>query len=103
MWLAGLALGLLAECAADATELTVSMAGMQYAPQALTARVGDVIRFRNDDAVDHEVFVPTQGFGVDFGPQKPGATVELSLAKGGIFDVECVFHPEMRLRVTVSQ
>lgn len=92
---------LLATTAADATELTVAMAGARYQPGTIAARVGDVLRFVNDDAVDHVVFVPTQGFGVDFGTQKPGTAVELPLGKPGTFEVECVIHPHMRATVTV--
>ena len=92
---------LFATTAADAAKLTVTMAGTQYRPEAIAARVGDVLRFLNDDSVDHVVFVPTRGFGVDFGTQKPGTGVELPLGKPGTFEVECVIHPHMRARVTV--
>jgi plastocyanin len=93
----------LAAGAAGAADHTVTMAGLQYQPPALTARVGDVIRFVNDDGTDHHVFVPTAGFAVDSGPQKPGTTVEMPLAKAGTFEVECVFHPHMLLKVTVTR
>jgi plastocyanin len=94
-------LTLLATTVADGAELRVAMAGAQYRPEAITARVGDVLRFVNDDAVDHVVFVPTRGFGVDFGTQRPGTTTELRLGKPGSFEVECVIHPHMRAQVTV--
>jgi plastocyanin len=93
----------LAAGAAGAADHTVTMAGLQYRPSALTARVGDVIHFVNDDGTDHHVFVPTGGFAIDFGPQKPGTTVEMPSGKAGTFEVECVFHPHMLLKVRVTR
>lgn len=86
-----------------AAEHIVRMAGMRYQPPAIHAKIGDVIRFINDDAVDHEVFVPTKGFGVDLGVQKPGQNAELPLTRRGSFEVECVIHPPMLLKVTVGE
>ncbi|MBI1779478.1 MAG: cupredoxin domain-containing protein [Proteobacteria bacterium] len=85
-----------------AAEHSVTMAFAGYSPAALTARVGDVIRFKNDDGEGHEVLVPTKGFGVDLGLQKPNETTELMLLKAGAFDVECVIHDHMHMRVTVN-
>jgi plastocyanin len=86
-----------------AAEHIVRMAGMTYQPAAIHARVGDVIRFLNDDSADHEVFVPTKGFGVDLGVQKPGQATELPLTRKGSFEVECVIHPHMLLKVNVRE
>jgi plastocyanin len=86
-----------------AAEHIVRMAGMTYQPTAIQARVGDVIRFINDDSADHEVFVPTKGFGVDLGVQKPGQATELPLTRKGSFEVECVIHPHMLLKVNVRE
>jgi plastocyanin len=89
--------------AAVAAERTVTMSGLRYAPAAVEAKVGDVLRFVNDDRVDHDVFVPTRGFGVDLGVQKPGTQSELTLGKPGTFEVECVFHPHMLATVRVGR
>src|SRR5262245_2762979 len=96
-------LGVVFASAAGAADHTVTMSGLTYRPPALTVRVGDAIRLINDDGTDHHVFVPTGGFAIDFGPQKPGTTVEMPLGKAGTFEVECVFHPHMLLTVTVSR
>jgi hypothetical protein len=37
------------------------------------------------------------------GSQKPGELRKLEVKKEGTFDVECVFHPEMVTKVTVSK
>jgi plastocyanin len=85
-----------------AADITVSMAGMSYSPRTLNARVGDVIKFKNDDTETHAVFVPTKGFGVNLGTQKANETAELVLSKAGTFDVECVLHEDMHMRVVVG-
>jgi plastocyanin len=95
------ALTLLAGTPGLAAEHVVTMAGQQYTPSELSAQPGDTIRFVNDDDSDHEVFVPTVGFGVDLGKQEPGRESTLSLARPGEFEVECVFHPHMLLTVVV--
>jgi plastocyanin len=86
-----------------AAEHTVTMVGMSYQPAVIQAKVGDVIRFVNDDSADHEVLVPTKGFGVDLGVQKPGQATELPLTRKGRFEVECVIHPHMLLKVEVRE
>lgn len=86
----------------DAAEHTVTMQDAAYVPAEIHATSGDSIRFVNDDDADHEVFVPTVGFGVDLGKQEPGTEKTLSLMRRGTFEVECVFHPGMLLTVTVQ-
>jgi len=92
----------LAAMPALAAEHVVTMQGADYAPAEIRAARGDVIRFVNDDAVDHAVFVPTVGFGLDLGTQEPGSEKTLPLLKSGTFEVECVFHDHMLLTVHVE-
>ena len=87
----------------NAAEHRVTMAGMQYHPAAITAKVGDTIVFFNDDIMEHAVFVPTKGYAVNLGPQKPGGKTELPLRRAGSFEVECVYHFVMLLKVMVEK
>lgn len=87
---------------AQAADITVTMAGADYAPASIEARVGDRLVFVNDDVLDHNVFVPTAGHGVDLGKQTSGTTAELPLGSAGAFEVECVIHPDMHLTVQVT-
>lgn len=79
----------------------VAMLGSDYSPARLTVRVGDTIRFVNDDVIDHTVFVATIDHAVDLGGQKAEETRELTLHQPGLFEVECVFHDHMLLTVEV--
>lgn len=92
-------------CAAPAAaaEIEIRMGGGQYAPAKVEAKVGDVLRFVNDDGADHAVFVPTKGHGLDLGAQKPGEARTYTVRKPGSFDVECVQHGHMAMSVNVTR
>jgi plastocyanin len=77
------------------------MLGSTYAPARIDARVGDSLRFVNDDDDAHTVFVPTRGFAANLGNQPPNATRDYALAAPGRFEVECMPHPQMKLVVVV--
>lgn len=102
VFIAALAAFALAGGAAQAAEINVAMKGAQYHPQKITAKRGDTLIFTNDDTMNHDVFVPTYGFGVNLGVIKPGETQKLALVKPGRFAVECVFHDTMKIQVTVK-
>lgn len=87
---------------AAAAEIKVSTKNAAYSPKTIAAKVGDVLRFENDDTTTHAVFVPTRGFGVHLGDMAPGKSVTLALPRAGAFEVECVFHSSMLLKVTVT-
>ncbi|HEY4723557.1 MAG TPA: cupredoxin domain-containing protein [Anaerolineae bacterium] len=89
--------------AATSADYTVTMAGMNYQPASLQVKIGDVIRFVNDDGANHEVLIPTKGFGADLGLQKSGTRVELKMQKAGTFEVECVLHPHMLMKINVTE
>lgn len=88
--------------AAGAEEFVVTMSDGLYAPASINASVGDTIRFVNDDGTEHNVFSPTARRAFDLGALEPGAQVGLALRAPGGFDVECVFHAHMNLRVEVG-
>lgn len=88
---------------ARAAEHVVRMAGAGYTPDRIDARVGDTIRFVNDDGMNHDVFVPTAGHGIDLGRQEPGDERVMTLGKAGTFEAECVFHDHMLLTVAVAR
>lgn len=100
--LAQAALLLLLPGIAAAGEHVVAMREGAYRPDRLQAGAGDTLRFVNEDAVAHEVFVPTVGFAVDLGRQEPGEERVLPLGRAGRFEVECVFHQDMLMVVEVA-
>ena len=79
------------------------MRAAAYAPAAIRAREGDTLTFVNHDAVSHQPFVPTTGWGVNLGDVKPGGTAGFPLARPGHFEIECAYHPGMRASVVVDR
>ncbi len=96
-------LGLLVAAPAVAAEHVVKISGSEFEPTRISARVGDTVRFVNEDAVDHAVFIPTIGHGVDLGTTKPGAANVLVLRRAGRIEVECVQRGHMGLLIMVQQ
>jgi plastocyanin len=88
---------------AGAADLTVTMVGMAYEPMQLSARLGDTVIFVNNDTAQHQPFVPTVGYGVNLGDVKPGQKRAMQLLKAGRFEVECAYHPNMLIRITVAR
>ena len=97
--LAGL---ILAAGAASAKDITITMKGMQFQPNKIAAKHGDVLVLTNDDTVDHDAFVTTFGYGVNPGNIKPGETKRIALMKRGRFEIQCVYHDTMTIAVSVK-
>jgi plastocyanin len=101
--LGGIGLGAAIGSVSANTAHKVSMAGSKYAPVEISARVGDTVRFDNDDFENHWVYVPTAGYQVSRAGQKPGETFDIVLRKPGSFTVLCGLHTQMEAKVTVAQ
>jgi plastocyanin len=100
----GIGLGVAAGSVSAGTAHKVSMAGTVYAPKMVQAKVGDTIRFDNDDFENHWVYVPTAGsYQVSRAGLKPGETFDIVARKPGTFTVLCGLHTQMETVVTVSQ
>jgi plastocyanin len=79
------------------------MAGSNYTPAAVSARVGDTIRFDNDDFENHWVYVPSVGnYQVSRAGIKPGETFDIVARTPGKFTVLCGLHTSMETIVTVT-
>lgn len=88
--------------AAQAAEITITQRGKKFMPDEVTIRVGDTIRFVNDDNVTHNVHSMTTGHEFDFGGQKVGVTTNHTFTEPGVVKVQCAIHPKMKLVVTVQ-
>lgn len=100
---AGIAIGIAAGSVFAGTAHKVGMAGSKYAPAEVKVRVGDTIRFENDDFENHWVYVPTVGnYQVSRAGLKPGESFEIAARAPGRFTVLCGLHTSMETVVTVS-
>jgi plastocyanin len=101
--LAFVAGGVLAPVVTDAADIRIEMRAAAYAPAEIRGREGDTLTLANHDAVQHQPFVPTTGWGVNVGDIKPGGTASIPLARPGQFEIECAYHPRMRATVVVDR
>ena len=86
---------------ASAEEVTVGQANKTFNPGDLQVKVGDSVKFNNDDTVAHAVLVkgPHE---TNLGQMKPGDAKSVSFDQAGTYDVKCAIHPKMKLTITVK-
>lgn len=78
----------------------VTIRNVAYVPAQITLRPGDSIVWTNDDIVAHTATSRTGGFNLQL---PPGGTSSVIMARPGIFDYTCLFHPNMRGRIIVER
>jgi plastocyanin len=78
----------------------VKMKDILFAPDKITARVGQTVRWTNTDDVQHTVKAVK---GADFNSKtlSKGDTYEAKLTKTGRIDYVCTIHPSQRGTITV--
>ena len=84
-----------------AEEVTVGQAGKMFTPDALQIKVGDSVKFNNDDTVTHAVMVAGP-MPSNLGPIKAGEAKEVTFDQPGTYEVKCAIHPKMKLTITVQ-
>ena len=99
-----LALGLGLACLIVASEseartLRIRIADMTYQPDSVTAEIGDIIEWSNDDFVDHSATGPKGVFDVVI---PAGKKASAKMTRAGHFPYLCRFHPTMTGAITVK-
>jgi len=85
-----------ASCAGLAT---VAQRSRAFAVPSVQVARGDTVRFVNDDAFIHQVFVESPGFKYESDEQEPGRAVDVRFTQAGTFTVRCHIHPKMTMQV----
>lgn len=88
--------------AAHAAEHVVSQKNKAFSVKRLTIKVGDTVRFTNDDSFAHNVFSLSAVKSFDLGSFGGGIARSISFDKPGKVEVECAVHPDMRLDIEVT-
>lgn len=83
--------------------ITVQMRGKIFAPQYVTARVGDSVRYANGDDFNHNVFSQSNNDSFDLGSYPLHAAVDRTFRFPGLYQVYCNIHSQMASFVLVSQ
>jgi plastocyanin len=87
---------------AAGTSIAVTMQNIAFSPQAIHAKVGDTVKWTNQDQVAHNVtyvsgpqFTSSSTFG-------NGGTYSLKLTKAGTIQYRCTIHPGMNATIVVG-
>ncbi len=90
---------------AGAATTTITQTGQAFSETAISLKVGDHVKFANQDDVNHNILVQ-QGDdddnARDMGIQPPGQSVDVLFDKAGKFKIRCHIHPDMKLTVDVQ-
>jgi plastocyanin len=82
-------------------EVEVKMQSIQFAPKATTVKVGQKVKWVNEDSTAHNV---TAESGADFKSKDfgKGASFEFTADKAGTIKYVCTIHPGMTGTLTVT-
>ena len=80
-------------------QVTVSIKNTAFEPKNVTAKVGQTIKWTNDDPIAHTV---TQQGGFDSGTLNAGATFTFKPTRAGRIDYVCMIHPGQTGSITVE-
>jgi len=69
----------------------------------MKVKVGDTVDFRNEDEIFHNVFSLSDTKSFDLGSYPKGQGRKVTFDKPGIVEVECSIHPEMHMKIEVTQ
>ncbi len=87
---------------AQAAEHEVSQKDKKFSISSLKIKVGDSVKFKNDDPFPHNVYSLSDVQTFDLGSTGQGAVKAVTFEKPGVVDVECAIHPSMKLKVEVT-
>ena len=81
---------------------TVGMRDIEFMPQSITAKVGQTVRWVNNEPIEHNV---TATSGAQFKSPNFGAggTYRYRLARAGTIKYVCTLHPGMDGTITVTR
>jgi cytochrome c peroxidase len=83
-----------------ATEIVVNQKDKTFSQDSAAIKVGEKIKFVNDDTVTHNLTVKGPGGATKPGVQeKPGDEIELAFDEAGVSEVRCLIHPKMKMSV----
>lgn len=83
-------------------EHVVSQKGKAFSVKKLTVKVGDSVKFVNEDSFAHNVFSLSPAKSFDLGSFGNGGAKSIVFDKPGKVEVECAVHPDMRLEIEVK-
>jgi len=85
-----------------AQEHVVAQKNKSFSVKKLTVKVGDSVKFVNEDSFAHNVFSLSAVKSFDLGSFGNGGSKTVTFDKPGKVEIECAVHPDMRMDVEVT-
>ena len=101
-FIAALALAALGADAMSA-EVVVAQKSKAFSTKKLSVKVGDTVKFVNEDPFSHNVFSLSDAKSFDLGSYGQGGSKTIVFDKAGTVEVECAVHPDMKLVIEVAK
>ncbi|MED5619393.1 cupredoxin domain-containing protein [Ideonella sp. BN130291] len=86
-----------------AGEFTVMQKDKAFSTKKLAVKVGDTVKFQNDDPFSHNVFSLSDAKSFDLGSYGKGGAKSVVFDKAGTVEIECAVHPDMKMVVEVAK
>ncbi len=87
---------------ATAAEYEVTQKNKEFSPKELNIKVGDTVKFTNEDPFFHNVFSLSDLKTFDLGSYPKGEFKSVTFDKAGKVEVECAIHPSMLMTINVQ-
>lgn len=87
----------------QADTVEVGQKDKAFTKSSLTIKVGDVVKFVNNDPFFHNVFSLSDAKLFDLGSFPQGDSRDVTFDVAGTVEVECAIHPEMQMVITVEE
>lgn len=94
--------GLLLCSPAMAAEHEVGQKNKQFTKSKLSIKVGDAVKFTNEDSFFHNIFSLSEIKSFDLGSYPKGDSRSVTFEKPGMIDIECAIHPSMKMTIEVK-
>jgi plastocyanin len=85
-----------------ATTVAVSMQNIAFNPTSVNAKVGDTVKWTNNDSVAHNVTYVSGPKFTSSSTFSGGGTFSLKLTKAGTIQYRCTIHPGMNGTIVVG-
>jgi plastocyanin len=94
--------GLITGGPAFSAEYEVGQKNKQFTTESLKVKVGDTVKFTNEDPFFHNIFSLSELKTFDLGSYPKGEFRSVTFDKAGTLEVECAIHPNMLMTIEVE-
>jgi plastocyanin len=94
---------LLSPASARADGMTVFQQDKKFSEPEATIKAGQSVTFTNKDPITHNVYSKTPGMSFDLKTQKAGESTDVKFDHVGVSEVQCAIHPQMKMKITVTE